>query len=99
MITNNHIINDNILKNNGTINVTLNDDKEFKYINIKDKLKYTSTKYDTTIIEINPQEDKINDYLEIDNIIFENTNIYNKSIYILQYPKSIDEQKHQYHMV
>lgn len=38
MITNNHIINDNILKNNGTINVTLNDDKEFKYINIKDKL-------------------------------------------------------------
>ena len=90
LITNNHIINEEIIKNNSIISVTLNDDKIKKDIKIKDY--YTSTKYDTTIIEINDNDENIN-YLEIDEDIFdENINIYNKSIYIIQYPKYGYEQ-------
>ena len=89
LITNNHIINEEIIKNNNIIKVTLNDDKIKKDIKIKDY--YTSIKYDTTIIEI---EDENINYLEIDDNIFdENINIYNKSIYIIQYPKYGNEQK------
>ena len=89
LISNNHIINEEIIKNNKIIKVTLNDDKIKKNIKIKDY--YTSKKYDTTIIEI---EDENINYLEIDNDIFdENINIYNKSIYIIQYPKNGYEQK------
>ena len=91
LLTNNHIINEEIIKNNSIISVTLNDDKIKKDIKIKDY--YTSIKYDTTIIEINVNDENIN-YLEIDEDIFdENINIYNKSIYIIQYPKYGYEQK------
>ena len=95
MITNNHIINEDIIKNNKRIEISLNDNKERKIINIEKRKIYTSIKYDTTIIPINSEEDKINNYLEIDEEIFnENINIYNKSIYILQYPRNIlGEQK------
>ncbi len=53
LITNYHIIDENILKESKLINITLNDDE--KDINIKidgKRLIYTSEKYDTTIIEI-----------------------------------------------
>ena len=94
MITNNHIINEEIIKNEKILKITLNDNKEKKIINIEKRKIYTSIKYDTTIIPIIPEEDKINNYLEIDKEIFdENINIFNKSIYILQYPKILDEQK------
>ena len=53
---------------------------------------YTSEKYDTTIIEIKPEKDKIKYYLELDEDIFQD-NISKESIYIIQYPKSLDEQK------
>jgi len=73
LITNNHIINEEIIKNNNIIRVTLNDDEIKKDIKIKDY--YTSEKYDTTIIEINVNDENIN-YLEIDDDIFdENINI------------------------
>ena len=94
MITNNHIINEEIIKNEKILKVTLNDNKEKKIINIEKRKIYTSIKYDTTIIPIIPEEDKINNYLEIDKEIFdENINIFNKSIYLLQYPRILDEQK------
>jgi surface protein len=94
MITNNHVINEEILKNAKKIKVTLNDNKIKKSILLKDKKIYTSIKYDTTIIEINPAKDKIDDYLELDEDIFdEDFNIFNKSVYILQYPLYQDEQK------
>ena len=89
LITNNHIINEELIKNNKIIKVTLNDNKIRKDIKIKDY--YTSEKYDTTIFEI--EEGNIK-YLEIDDEIFdENINIYNKSIYVIQYPKYGNEQK------
>ena len=96
MITNNHIINEDIIKNNKIIQISINDNKEKKRINIEKRNIYTSVKYDTTIIPINSNEDKIYNYLDIDEEIFdENINIFNKSIYILQYPKNKinDEQK------
>ena len=53
--------------------------------------KYTSEKYDTTIIEINPKNDNIdiNSFLEIDEGIYEdnlNQKYQYKSIYALHYP-------------
>ena len=50
LITNNHVIDEEIIKNNNIIKVKLNDNKIKKDIVIKDY--YTSEKYDTTIIEI-----------------------------------------------
>ena len=95
MLTNNHVIDEEIIKNNNKIIVTINDDKEEIEINLNNKKLYTSEKYDVTIIEIKEEKNKIKKYLELDNNIFkENINIYNKTLYILQYPKSLnDEQK------
>ena len=60
MITNNHIINEDIIKNNKSIEISLNDNKKKITINIGKRKIYTSIKYDTTIIPINSEEDKIN---------------------------------------
>lgn len=98
MITANHVINQEIINEEKVINVTINDEDEKgnKYINI-DKTNrkiYTSEKYDITIIEIKPEQDQINYFLEVDKNIFkEINNIYNESIYIPQYPKYGNEQK------
>ena len=91
MITNNHVLNEEILKNIDNIKVSLNDNKEKKIINIKGRKIYTSEKYDTTIIEINSEEDKIYNFLELDEDIYDDINIFKNSIYILQYPKSLNE--------
>ena len=95
LITNYHIIDDNFIKENKNITVTLNDDSEDKNIIIdNNKNIYTSNIYDTTIIEIKKEIENINDFLELDENIFkENPNILNESIYILQYPKYVDKQK------
>ena len=97
MITNNHIINEDIIKNNESIELSLNDNKNKISLNIDERKEniYTSKEYDTTIIPINSKEDKINNFLEIDKEVFNNNaNIYNKSIYILQYPRfNLGEQK------
>jgi len=91
MITNNHVINEEIIKDKNIITVKVNDDKIKKNIKIKDY--YTSIEYDTTIIEINDNDENIN-YLEIDDDIFdENINLTNKKIYIIQYPTYGNEQK------
>ena len=95
MITNNHVIDKEILENNEKITVSINDDEqEEKKIKLKNKIIYTNEKYDTTIIEIN-YEDKIYEYLELDNInINENHKDKNKiSVYILQYPIQLNKQK------
>ena len=94
MITNNHVIDEEYIKNNNSIKVSINDNKEIKNIKIDDnRIIYTKPKeqYDTTIIEIKPEKDKINNFMEIDEDIFKENSeiIYNfHSVYILQYPKS-----------
>ena len=93
MITNNHLIDEEILKENNNIIVSINDDKNEKInIKINDKKIYTSIKYDITIIEI--KEEKINNYIELDKDIFDDyINLYNENIYIIQYPELFYKQK------
>ena len=96
MLTNNHVIDEEVIKNNNKIIVTINDDKEKIEINLNDKKLYTNKKYDVTIIEIKEEEkNKIKKYIELDNNIFDdNSIIYNETLYILQYPKfSFNKQK------
>ena len=92
LITNNHVINQEILNiNKNKIIISYNKDKQKiqKQIIINDNRKiYTSKQYDTTIIEIFKEKDKIDDFLELDdNIFYKYINLFNKSIYVIQYPK------------
>ena len=97
LITNEHVINEEIIKFNNIINVKLNDNKIRKDIKIVDY--YTSIGYDITIIEISDNDENIR-YLELDDDIFdENININNKSVYIIRYPKSDNEKKQKNQMV
>ena len=93
MITNNHIIDEDILKESNSINVTLNDDQKIIDIIIDNNRQiYTNPKYDITIIEMESIETI--KYIELDmNIFNENPNIYNENIYILQYPGYGEQQK------
>ena len=53
LITNNHIINENDIKNNKMITLYLNNDKIEKVLKMdKNRLRYTNEKLDITIIEI-----------------------------------------------
>ena len=65
----------------------MNDDKESKVLKLKDRIIYTSKKYDITIIEIK-EKDNINDYIKVDEKYLNDISekIYDKSIYIIQYP-------------
>ena len=94
MMTNNHVINEDYIKMNNYISIGINDNKEIKKIKLNDnRIIYTKPKeeYDITIIEIKPEKDKINNFMEIDDDIFQegSETIYNShSVYVLQYPKS-----------
>ena len=93
LITNNHIIDEEIILKANKIRVTLNDDKDIKIINLNNKKYYTSEKYDIAILEIDSDKEQINDFLELDNNLLNNYNIdISKSVYLLQYP-SIDYYK------
>ena len=91
LITNYHIINDNILENEKQINIYIND--YCKQINIDKNRKIYSSKndeYDIMIIKLK-EEDGIKDYLKIDPNIFDDNweNIYKKElIHVLHYPSS-----------
>ena len=88
MMTNNHVLNQKYIEENKELQITLNDDNEDRIIKLNDNRKiYTNEEYDTTIIEIKPDIDKINNFMELDEKIFKKSNnLYNKhSIYILHY--------------
>ena len=96
-ITNNHIINKDILDNyKGNISLIIKEEETIKKISLNNRIKYTSEKYDTTIIEVKG-EDNIKNYLELDDImvdnIINNKNKYiefiDKTIYIIQYPDGV----------
>ena len=71
LITNNHIINEDDIKNNKIITLYLINDKIEKTIEIdNNRLRYTNKKLDITIIEIKENKDKLNNkYLELDDSI------------------------------
>ena len=71
LITNNHVLNQNAIKNNNIIILSLNYDKKKKTIKIDDDRKtYTNEELDITIIEIKPNKDNINnEYIDLDDNI------------------------------
>ena len=93
LMTNYHVLNEEYFKENKEIELLLNDDSEAIKIDLNiDRIIYYNKEYDITIIEIK-EEDKIKEYLELDDNIFKNNEkiFYEEnSIYILQYPKGKD---------
>ena len=91
LMTNYHIINDDFLKNNEKIKITINDEKIFDTIDINEKSKIYSSeinKYDIMIIKLEEKKD-IYQYLELDDNLFkeDSEQLYeDKSIYLLHYP-------------
>ena len=94
-ITNNHLINENFLKNEKYIIVSINNDEITKRINLENKRNYTNKDYDITIIEIDKKKEQIYDFLDLDENKIENSflDIIGNSIYILHYPKYLFGQK------
>ena len=81
LITNNHVLSENDIEINKIIEFTINDDNIKGEIKIDDKRIVNSYKeLDVTIIEIRPNKDKINNFLELDEDINKEENIL-KTIY------------------
>ena len=93
LFTNNHVLNQNDLIINNKIDITINDDNEIRSIIIDNSRKFfTDPDLDVTIIEIKPNIDKINKFLELDEKIFKEKNLvetlFKKRFgYVLHYPK------------
>ena len=96
LMTNNHVMNKEELLKVKKLEITFDDDKIKKIININPERRIYSIKkeysYDLTIIEIFPEEDNIFHFFEIETIDV-TKNFENESIYILQYPyiKEVDK--------
>ena len=91
LMTNYHVINEDYIEKNKKIIFSINDDNYAKSLEFNGRNYYCSKKYDTIIIEIFPEKDDINDFLEMDDKIYfeEPNNFYhNESVYIIQYPKN-----------
>ena len=102
LITNKSIINTDELQRFKMLDITFDNDKEEKIINITPERKiYSSQKYDITFIEIIPEIDGINKFLEtnkLDKSDIENLNTNNEKdpkesknmSYVLQYQNGIN---------
>ena len=91
LLTNYDILTNESIKENKRIELSLNNDKQIKIIDIDDKrIIHICKKYELIAIQIK-NKDNINDFLELDDILLNDTNDSNllkgKSIYIPQYPK------------
>ena len=88
-ITSNHVINADYLRKEKNIIIQMNDGKKnnIKSINLKDRIIFTSVKYDITIVEIEQKIDHINDFLELDENILKDPICYvGNTVYLLHYP-------------
>ena len=94
-ITNNHIINEELLnKKDQEIEFDIKGEENKIKINLNNRKKYTNKEYDVTIIEIK-DNDNVNNYLELNEIIIndilnnknQNKEFEDKTIYVIQYPK------------
>ena len=69
LMTNYHVLKEEYFKDNKEIDLLLNDDNEAIKIDLKIKrIIYYNKEYDITIVEIK-EEDKIKEYLELDDNI------------------------------
>ena len=76
LITNYHILNENIYRNKEKIELTLNDGKRAIIINLDNsRIKFTDKELDIAIVQLKPKQDKINYFLDIDDNI--NTHLEN----------------------
>jgi V8-like Glu-specific endopeptidase len=93
LITNKHILNEHDIKEGKILKVSINNEKEYKDIEINNKkLILISEERDLTIIELK-EKDNINNYLEIDeryNLDNLEERYKNESLYVLNYPKGQD---------
>ena len=81
LITDNHLIDESFLKNeNNIIKLFMNHNQIYREIYLNNRIKYTNKEYNITIIQIFQEDDKINDFLELDYRLL---NINGKEIYIL----------------
>ena len=91
LITNQHVLSEEYIKEKKEIYLTLNDDnidKEIRITKQDKRLIYSNEEYDITMIEI-IKDDKINHFLELDErLLTINSNKFyeKKSVYTLQYP-------------
>ena len=91
LMTCNHVLNEKYYDENNQINLFLNDEKEFKVIDLGAERKtYFNNIYDIALIELN-NDDNIKYFLNLDDklnndIIPVKESYRNMSIYIIQYP-------------
>ena len=84
LITCNHILNSEDIVKNNNIEISINNNNDKKKIIIdKNRIIYSNEKLDMTFIEIIPNKDNINNFLEIDE--YNHKDYYNYPIYILYY--------------
>ena len=95
LITNNHVLNQNDIEDNKIIKLIMYNKEENKNMKKEIIMDESRKRYtfindkegvDITIIEIRPNQDNINNYLEIEDEILE-LECNRESIYILHYPK------------
>ena len=93
LMTNHHVIQREMLLEEKKLEISFDDDKIKRIINITPERKIYSIKkdksYDLTILEIYPEEDKIFHFFEIETINI-TKKLENEPIYILQYPVITD---------
>ena len=90
LVTTDYVI-DSEVKEGNPLKISLNDDSEFREIQLKNRKIFMNKEMHSAFIEILP-ENKINSFLEIDNDLFKDDNsleyIYKgTTIYVLHYPK------------
>jgi len=67
LITNNHVINEEYCLKNKIIKISFDDDRIIRLLKIFPERKlYSNRNYDISIIEIFPNKDKLNSFLELD---------------------------------
>ena len=95
IITNNHIINEELLNTKGSkIIIDIKEEDSLKEISLDNRITFTNREYDITLIEIK-ETDNINNYLELDELIVDdilNNNNKNMAyvdneVYIIEYPE------------
>ena len=91
LITNNHILKENNIQDKEIIQLTLNNNINKQITIDNSRLKFTDSDLDVTFIQIDPNKDQIDKFIDIDeNIkdIYQNSTLYNnKSIYVLHIPR------------
>ena len=94
-ITNNHIIDQDILNNENEIKIKIKNDSTINSIDLRYVFKYTNIEHDVTIIKLKQKEGKSYDFLELDDNILNNDgiNYIGNSIYLLHYLNNSEGSK------